>query len=67
MWINQKNAWSDEKQDSIQKLENRLRSGGLENLLSITKSPGFSQSLLGVPMGGDIIWQKPNITQVGIY
>jgi len=29
MWINQKNAVSDEQQDSIQKLMNRFGSGGI--------------------------------------
>jgi len=28
---------------------------------------GFSQSLLGVRAGGDIVWQKPNITNVAIH
>jgi len=55
MWINQKNVGSDEKQDSIQKLENRIRSSGLEYLLFITKSPEFSQSLLRVSAGADTI------------
>jgi hypothetical protein len=27
---------------------------------------GFSQSLLGISTGGDIIWQKPNIAQLVI-
>jgi hypothetical protein len=27
---------------------------------------GFSQSLFGVLAGGDIVWQKPNITQFAI-
>ena len=29
MWINQKNAVSDEKQDSIQELQISFRSGGI--------------------------------------
>jgi hypothetical protein len=32
----------------------------------INKSRELSQSLSGVLAGGDIIWQKPNITWVGI-
>jgi len=30
MWIIYKNAVSDEQQDSIQQLENRFRSGGID-------------------------------------
>ena len=29
MWINQKNAVSEEQQDSIQQLKNRFKSGGM--------------------------------------
>ena len=52
MWIIQKNAVSDEQQDSIQKLENRFRSGEIGYLISIPKSQGFSQSLWWA-VGGD--------------
>jgi hypothetical protein len=62
MWIIQRNAVSGENQESDQKLENRFKSDGKEYLIFIIKSIGFSQSLLGVPVGGDIVWQKPNIT-----
>jgi len=67
MWINQKNAMPDEQQCQVQKLQISFRSCGIAYLLLITKPKGFSQSLLGVPVGGDIIWQKPNITQLVIY
>ena len=33
----------------------------------ITKLMDFSQSLSRVLEGGDIIWQKPNITQLAIH
>ena len=61
MWINEKNVVPDAQQDSIQKLENRFRSGGMAYQILINKSEGFSQSLLGVGACGDIVWQKPNI------
>ena len=48
MWINQKNAVSDEKQDSVQELQISFRSGEIGYLISIPKSKGFSQSLSGV-------------------
>jgi hypothetical protein len=57
------NVVSDEQQDSIQQLENRFRSGGIACLILINKSKGFSQSLSGILVGCDIIWQKPNISQ----
>jgi hypothetical protein len=60
------NAVSGENHESDQGLENRFRSGGKEYLIFIIKSIGFSQSFLGVPTGGDIIWQKPNIIQLVI-
>jgi hypothetical protein len=63
MWTNQKNAASDEQQDSIQQLENRFRSEGMACLILINKSKGFSQSLSEVLVGCDIIWQKPNISR----
>jgi len=66
MWVIHRNAVSDEKQDSIQQIQNRFRSGGIGYSIFINKSMGFSQSLLEVPAGGDIIWQKPNITRVEI-
>jgi len=64
--IIQKNKISDEQQDSVQQLENGFRSGGMEYQILINKSMGFSQSLSRVSAGCDIIWQKPNITQVAI-
>jgi hypothetical protein len=63
MWISQKNAVSGENQESDQELENRFRSGGKEYLIFIIKSIGFSQSLSRVLAGGDIVWQKPNISR----
>jgi len=66
MWIIQKNAVPDEIQDSDQGLQNRFRSGEMAYLILINQSMGFSQSLLGVSTGGDIVWQKPNITWVVI-
>ena len=54
MWIIQKKAVTDEQQDSIQQLENRSRSGG-SYLILINKLVGFSQSLLRVRVGGDIV------------
>jgi hypothetical protein len=64
MWIIRRNAVSGEQQDLIQRLENRFRSGGMAYLILINKSRGFSQSLSSVSASGDIIRQKPNITQV---
>jgi len=46
--------------------EGRGWSAGIGYSIFINKSMGFSQSLLEVPAGGDIIWQKPNITRVEI-
>jgi len=66
MWIIQRNAVSDEQQDSVQGLQISFKSGQIGYLIFINKLRGFSQSLLGTPAGGDIIWQKPNITQVVI-
>jgi hypothetical protein len=63
MWIIRRKTVSDEQQDSIQQLENRFRSSEMECLILINKSKGFSQSLSGVLAGGDIIWQKPNISR----
>jgi len=63
MWTDHKNAASDEQQDSIQQLENRFRSEGMACQILINKSKGFSQSLSGVLVGCDIIWQKPNISR----
>jgi len=57
----------DEMQDSDQGLQNRFRSGEMAYLILINKSMGFSQSLLGVSTGGDIVWQKPNIAEPAIY
>jgi len=45
--INFRKAVSDEQQESIQKLENRFRSGGMAHPILIDKSMGFSQSLSG--------------------
>jgi hypothetical protein len=56
----------DETQESDQGLQINFRSDGVAYLILINKSMGFSQSLLGVSAGGDIIWQKPNITQLPI-
>jgi len=67
MWINLKYAVPDEMQDSDQGLQNRFRSGEMAYLILINKSMGFSQSLLGVSTGGDIVWQKPNISRVVIH
>jgi hypothetical protein len=66
MWIIHRNALSDEKQEPIQQLENRFRSDGMAYSILINKSMEFSQSLLGVRVGGDIVWQKTNITQVAM-
>jgi hypothetical protein len=58
MGIIQRNAVSDEQQDSNQQIENRFRSGGVvlqKLLVLINKSMGFSQSLLRVPAGGDTL------------
>jgi hypothetical protein len=63
MWIIRRNVVSDEQQDSIQQLENRIRSGGMAYLILINKSKGFSQSLSRIPAGGGIIWKKPNIVR----
>jgi len=35
MWINQRNAVSDEQQDSIQQIQNRFRSGGMGKMMNI--------------------------------
>ena len=48
MWINKKLAVSDENQESIQKLQISFSSGGIEYLILINKSMGFSQSLSGI-------------------
>jgi len=53
MWIIQSNAVADEQQDSIQKIQNRFRSGVVAQLISINISIGFSQSLSWVSAGGD--------------
>jgi len=66
-WINQKYAVPDDQKNSIYGLQTSFRSGGMSYLTLINKEMGFSQSLLRVPAGGDIIWQKPNITRVVIY
>jgi hypothetical protein len=66
MWIIQKNAVSDEQQDSIKQIEYRFRSGGMVYQVLINKPMGFSQSFLGVLASGDIIWQKSNISQLVI-
>jgi hypothetical protein len=63
MWIIRRNVVSDEQQDSIQQLENRIRSGGMAYLILINKSKGFSQSLSRIPAGDGIIWKKPNIVR----
>ncbi len=55
MWIIQRNAVSDEMQASVQRLQISFKSGQIGYLIFINKSRGFSQSLLGVPVGGDII------------
>jgi len=57
----------DEMQDSDQGLQNRFRSGEMAYLILINKSMGFSQSLLGVSTGGDIVWQKQNISRMVIH
>jgi len=66
MRIIQKNAVPDEMQNSVQGFQVRFRSDQIGYLTFINKSIGFSQSLLGVLADGDIIWQKPNITQLVI-
>ena len=66
MWIIHGNKVSDEQLDSIQHLENRFGSGGMVYPILINKSMGFSQSLSRLLKGGDIIWQKPNMTQLVI-
>jgi hypothetical protein len=48
MWINQKQALSDEQQESTQELQISIRSGGIAYLILINKSKGFSQSLSGL-------------------
>ena len=53
MWIIQSNAVADEQQDSIQKIQNRFRSGVVAQLRSINISIGFSQSLSWVSAGSD--------------
>jgi len=58
MWIIHRNAVSDEQQDSIQQIENRFRSDGIEYPISIPKSMGFSQSLFRVRSGGDTILEN---------
>ena len=55
MWIIQKNAVSDEQQDMVQELQISFRSGEMVYLVLINKSMGFSQSLLRVATGADII------------
>jgi hypothetical protein len=52
---------SDEQQDSIQQIENGVRTAGMVYSMLINKSRGFSQSLSRVLGGCDITWQKPNI------
>ena len=67
MWIIQKNEVSDEMQDSVQRLQISFKSGQIGYLIFINKSGGFSQSLSEVLIGDDIIWQKPNISQLVIH
>jgi hypothetical protein len=38
MWINQKNAVSEEQQDSIQQIESRFKSDQLGQLISLPNS-----------------------------
>jgi len=45
MWTDHENTESDEQQDSIQQLENRLRSGGLVFPILLNEQMGFSQTL----------------------
>ena len=54
MWIIQRNAVSDEQQDSVQQFENRLRSGGIENSEIVYMDLNFA-NLLTFLMGG-ILW-----------
>jgi hypothetical protein len=61
------NAKPDEMQDTVQGLQISFRSGGMAHYVLINKSMGFSQSLSRVPAGGDIVWQKPNVSQFQIY
>ena len=58
MWVDQKNSVSDEMQDSDQRLQISFRVRWNGYLISIPRLSEFSQSLLGVPTGGDIVWQK---------
>jgi len=67
MWINQKKAVPEKMQGSDQGLQISFRSDQIEYLMFINKSKRFSQSISIVLTGGDIIWQKPNITRVAIY
>jgi len=62
MWFNQKWAESDENQESIQELQISFGSGEMAYIILINKSICFSQPLSMVLAGGDIIWQKPNIS-----
>jgi hypothetical protein len=55
MWIIQKNAVSDDQQASVQRLQISFKSGQIGYLIFISKSRGFSQSLLGIPAAGDTI------------
>jgi hypothetical protein len=61
-----RNAVSVEQQDSIQDLEYRFRSGGIVYAILIDEPMVLSQSLSRVLVSCDIIWQKPNITQLVI-
>lgn len=67
MKFNQKNAVPDEIQDSDQGLQISVRSCGMAYLILLNKQMGFSQLLMRVSAGGDIVWQKPNIIQVAIH
>jgi len=67
MGIDQKYAVPDEMHDSDQGLQNRFKSDQMGCPVFINKSKGFSQSLSMVLADGDIIWQKPNITDVAIH
>jgi len=55
MWIDQNNAVPDEMQDSIQKLQISIISGVISYPISIPKQSEFSQSILVVRAGGDIL------------
>jgi hypothetical protein len=67
MWIIQKNAMPDEQQDSDQGLQISFRSGGMVIQYLYPNNRDSVNHFWEGPPGGDIIWQKPNISQLPIH